>query len=120
VDLAKIEKRRVEVLQKLSNQYYYWDKAAKTIGFIGLGSIILLVVIIFGNDIVKLFYFYLNEWRQYWRKETKKQIEEENLNKRKEEEEQNERIRIEYSDRLEEDLERVYFQLVKANVKNHK
>ena len=40
--MAKIESRRIEALAKLDRDYYYWDKAAKSFGYIGISSLFLL------------------------------------------------------------------------------
>ena len=68
--------------------------------------------IIFGNDLIKLISFYLNEFKLYWkrRKATTKVKEEPK--------EENVRIQLEYSEKLEQDLEKVYFKLVKINAIN--
>ena len=54
IDLAKIETRRIEALEKLNIKYEHWDKAAKSLGYIGIMSIVLLFGSIFGNDLIKL------------------------------------------------------------------
>ena len=112
IDLAKIETRRIEALEKLNIKYEHWDKAAKTIGYIGITSLFLLFSIIFGNDLIKLISFYFNEFKQYLkkRKETTK-VEEEPK-------EENVRIQMEYSKKLGQNLEKVYFKLVKVNAIN--
>ena len=117
--MAKIEKRRIEALEKLNIKYAHWDKAAKSFGYIGITSIVLLFGSIFGNDLIKLISFYFNEFKQYLkkRKETKEEPKEE-TKKKKEEEEQNVRIQMELSEKLEQDLEKVYFKLVKVNAIN--
>ena len=113
--MAKIETRRIEALEKLNIKYEHWDKAAKTIGYIGITSLFLLFSIIFGNDLIKLISFYFNEFKLYWksRNETAKVKEEE-----AEAEEEDVRIQMEYSEKLEKNLEKVYFKLVKVNAIN--
>jgi hypothetical protein len=112
IDSAKIEKRRIEALEKLNIKYEHWDKAAKSFGYIGITSLFLLFSIIFGNDLIKLISFYFNEFKLYWkrRKETTK-VE-------GEPKEDNVRIQMELSKKLEQDLEKVYFELVKVNGDN--
>ncbi len=112
--MAKIEKRRIEALEKLNIKYEHWDKAAKSFGYIGITSLVLLFTIIFGNDLIKLISFYFNEFKQYLnnRKETKK------LKEEPKEEEDNVQIQMELSEKLEQDLEKVYFKLVKVNATN--
>ena len=118
--MAKIETRRIEALEKLNIKYEHWDKAAKSLGYIGIMSIVLLFGSIFGNDLIKLISFYFNEFKQYWkkRKETKEEVKEETQNKEEEEEENNVKIQMELSEKLEQDLEKVYFKLVKVNAIN--
>ena len=120
IELAKIEKRRIEALEKLNIKYEHWDKVAKSFGYIGLTSIVLLFGSIFGNDLIKLISFYFNEFKKYLkkRKETKEEVKEETKKKEEEEEEQNVRIQMELSEKLEQDLEKVYFKLVKVNAIN--
>ena len=117
IELAKIEKRRIEALEKLNRDYYYWDKAAKAFGYIGISSLVLLFGSIFGNDLIKLISFYVNEFKQYLKKrnETKEEVKEET---KKKEEENDVRIQMELSEKLEQDLEKVYFKLVKVNAIN--
>ena len=113
--MAKIETRRIEALEKLNRDYYYWDKAAKSFGYIGITSIVLLFSIIFGNDLIKLIYFYFNKFKQYWRRRrdgTRK------LKEESKDEEENVKIQMEHSNKLEQDLEKVYFKLVKVNAIN--
>ena len=110
--MAKIEKRRIEALAKLDRDYYYWDKAAKSFGYIGISSLFLLFGVIFGNDCLKFILHYFNRLRICFKrkKETKK------LTK----EEENVKIQMEYSEKLEEDLEKVYFKLVEINARKRK
>jgi hypothetical protein len=109
--LAKIETRRIEALEKLNIKYKNWDKAAKSFGYIGISSLVFLISIIFGNDLIKLISFYFSKLRQYLkkRKETTKQ---------KEEKDEYVKIQMEYSEKLEQDLEKVYFKLVEVNAIN--
>ncbi len=109
--MAKIETRRIEALEKLNIKYKNWDKAAKSFGYIGISSLVFLISIIFGNDLIKLISFYFSKLRQYLkkRKETTKQ---------KEEKDEYVKIQMEYSEKLEQDLEKVYFKLVEVNAIN--
>ncbi len=111
--MAKIETRRIEALAKLDLDYYYWDKAAKSFGYIGITSLVLLFGVIFGNDCLKFILCYFKRLGNFFkkRKETKKEV------KEKTKEEENVRIQMEYSEKLEEDLEQVYFKLVEINVR---
>ena len=69
---------------------------------------------IFGNDLIKLITYYFKRFRQFLkkRKETIEKVKEETN------EEENVRIQIDYSEKLEQDLEQVYFKLVKVNAVN--
>ncbi len=111
--MAKIEKRRIEALEKLNIKYENWDKAAKTIGYIGITSLVLLFSIVFGNDLINLITFYLNEFKQYFKSrndttKVKEETKEEDILK----------IKMELSEKLDHDLEKVYFKLVKVNAIN--
>jgi len=95
------------------------DKAS--FGFIGITFLSVLFGSIFLNDLIKVCYYYYNGLREWWR-EKKEQEEEE---KRKEDELKSNEVRLDminqnYVDELEQDLESVYFKLVKVNARNRR
>ncbi len=110
IQLANIETRRVENLKKLDEKYESWDKAAKTIGYIAIAFLSFLFGSIFGNDLIKIFVHFFNVLKEWWKVKRAKQD-----NDELESEQVRSEIDQNYSTKLDEDLERVYFELVKAN-----
>jgi hypothetical protein len=110
IELAKIEAQRLENLKKLNIEYETKDKVAKSIGYIGIAFLTVLFGSIFGNDLIKLCIFYLNQLKEWcmMKKEMKKQEKEQTS------------LEINYVDNkhLEARLEKVYIKLLKANAIN--
>ena len=79
------------------------------------GSIVL-------NDFIKVCIYYFNGLKEWWREKEEKEEEEEDekQNEAKSEETILDIIDRDYVDELDENLEKVYYQLVQANARNRR
>ena len=112
--LAQIEMRKKEALAKLNVKYATADKVKTIFGYIGIICLCLLWSGIILNDLVKLVIFLYKEMIDFLREKQEA--------KEKENEEESENVTIqledeEYSRKLEEKLDKVHMQLVKACAK---
>ncbi len=118
--LANIQKNKNATLKKLDIQYVNWDKAKKSIGYVGITFLACLFGSIFANDFIKVCIYYIKymrgRWVRWWHRknEEKRELTEENKDEIILEMEQA------YSDDLEESLEKVYIKLLEANAKNNR
>ena len=114
------KKKRQTTLKRLTLEYARADKAKTSFGYIGITFLILLFGSIFLNDLIKVCIYYCDGLRVYRKKKkVKKEVE------RKQDQATCDEVRLDimdryYADVLDEDLERVYFQLVKANTRNRR
>ena len=117
--MANIQKNREAALKQLDIQYASADKAKTSFGYIGFTFLAVLFGSIFLNDFIKLFFYYFNRLRDWWRQ--RRNIDQNNADQREQEEEQNQ-VQIEidrdYGDDLEQKLEAFYLKLVETNAKN--
>jgi len=110
--IAKIEANRKEALSRLNLQYAIADKVKTSFGIIGTLFILITWCCIILNDMVKLFSFLFEETKIYL-------VERRKLDeKQKREVLANQQVEIQlderYNQKLEEKLEQIHLQLVKA------
>ena len=117
--LDNIKKNREAALKKLDVYYKSWDQAKTSIGYIGITFLAVLFGGVFVNDFAKVCIHYFGHLRDLWRRCRQRKSESEN------EEEENGKgcdvileIDQEYTDELEESLEKVYIKLLKAKQKS--
>jgi len=112
--LANIEAKRKEALAQLNIKYETADKVKTSFGYIGILCLSTLWSLIIGNDLMKLFHLCYEETKSLIKEkqqENKRIIREEQEQvKIQLEEEENE----EYSNDLEEKLDKIHLQLLKA------
>ncbi len=110
--LAKIETSRKESLEKLNIKYAIADKVKTSFGYIGITFLSVLWGVIILNDLAKLFNLFYEETKDFFKvRRRKKEI------KRRKELEQDEHDLEKnevYHQDLEEKLEIIHLQLVKA------
>ncbi len=114
--LTIIETKRKEAIDQLNIKYETADKVKKSFGYIGiifLSSIWFLIIL---NDLMKLFHLCFEETKSLLREKQQENMkikEEQKQVKIQLEEEENER----YSNDLEEKLDKIHLQLLKACAK---
>ena len=117
--MTNIQKNKDAALKQLDIEYANWDKAKKSFGYIGITFLAVLFGSVFGNDLIKLFTHYFNRLREWWRQRRNNNNQ---RGQREREEVEQEQVQIEleqeYSNDLEEKLERFYMRLVQANANN--
>ena len=112
--LTIIETKRKEAIDQLNIKYETADKVKKSFGYIGiifLSSIWFLIIL---NDLMKLFHLCYEETKSLLREKQQEnnKIKEEQVKIQLEEEENEE-----YSNDLEEKLDKIHLQLLKACAK---
>jgi len=116
--LKNIQTNKQAALKTLTIQYARADKAKTSFGYIGITFLSLLFGSIFLNDLLKTCLHYFGGSRERWWEKKRKQREEKEKEKRvstfSPSEVTLEMDRV-YLNELENDLERVYFKLVKVN-----
>ncbi len=117
--LANIQKNKDAALKQLDIQYASADKAKTSFGYIGVTFLACLFGSVFANDFLKLFFYYFNHLRDWWRQ--RRNNNQNNADQREKEEEENQ-VQIEidrdYGNDLEQKLEAFYLKLVETNAKN--
>ena len=105
--LTNIQKSKNAKLKQLDIEYASADKAKTSFGYIGITFLTVLFGSIFLNDFIKLLVYIYNELNDSW------------CEKRGDKVKKNEHVIIqideEGEEKLEDNLEKVYFKLVKAN-----
>ena len=111
--LANIQKNKAAALKQLDIQYASADKAKQSFGFIGITFLAVLFGSIFLNDFIKFLVYIYNELLDSWCEEREHEV---RNNERKK---QNEHVTIQIDqekedEKLADNLDNVYFKLVKA------
>ena len=105
--LDKIQKNKEAALNKLNIQFATADKAKQSLSYIGITFLAVLYGSIFLNDFIKLLVYIYNELNDSWCEKSGDKVK------------KNEHVIIqideEGEEKLEDNLEKVYFKLVKAN-----